>query len=245
MTALQTNLEAYARYAAAHQITGAAEPGTLTATNWTSLKFSEPPSASAETLGSGIFVFDSSLISQTELARAAHLDVEVLATWATDLLQPYDPPSSRPFQIIDERRDEEQKVSELVTFIRRSINLPFARRVANRLDQLIRISEEEAPNQSAISSDSLRTFVRLLRNSPDLSEPGVVLTPSGNIRAEWRAAQNKLCAAEFLPDGKVHFVVFAPDIHDAQETIRLSGIALVESFLSAVEPYGADAWLKR
>ncbi len=170
-------------------------------------------------------------------------------TWATraaNVWRPDDAPISSPFQTIYERRSEAEKVSELIGLIRRSDELPFAKRLARRLKELVHIAQEEAPDQSEMSSVSLRTLFRLLKYHPDLSKPSVVLTPSGNILAEWRAAPNKLCAAEFLGGGRVHFVVFTPDTRDPRETIRLSGVALpVEDFVSAVEPHGAGVWMRR
>ncbi len=96
-----------------------------------------------------------------------------------------------------------------------------------------------------MSSESLLMFFGFLRMHTEFAEPGVVLTPSGNIRVQWRAAPNELCAAEFLGDGRVNFVVFAPDPHDPHQTIRLSGIALpVEDFMVAVYRYGARRWME-
>jgi len=167
-------------------------------------------------------------------------------SWTVSTRYPDDALISSPFQTIDERRSEAEKVFELIGLIRRSDDLPFARRLARRLEDLVRIAQEEAPDQSEISSESLRMFYGFVRGHTEFSEPGVVLTPSGNIRAQWRAAPNELCAVEFLRDKRVNFVVFAPDLHDPHQTNRLSGIALpVEDFMGAVGRYGAGRWMGR
>ncbi len=237
MTLSETDLDAYGRYVTARKFAGAVGVVGSTAAD---LRYAEPEvSPTALVKGQVYSTGDMELL--TGLHRAV--------TWTTraaNVPRPDDAPISSPFQTIDERRSEAEKVSELIELIRRSDELPFARAVAKRLVELVHIAQEEAPDQSEISSESLRTFFRLLRDHPDLSEPGVVLTPSGNIQAQWRAAPNKLCAVEFMGDGRVRFVVFAPGTGDPPQTIRISGIALpVEDFMSAIEPYGADTWMGR
>jgi hypothetical protein len=73
----------------------------------------------------------------------------------------------------------------------------------------------------------------------------VVLTPTGYVRAEWRAGPNRLCGVEFLPDAKVRFVVFAPDIEEPDKTIRVSGIAPVDSLFRVIEPFRISGWMER
>ena len=237
MTALQANLEAYGRYAAAHRLAAAQEAVATTDSDVRLMESEESPTALVEGK-----VYTAETIEMLLAVSEAATSV----TWTANIPSPDDAPISSPFQTIDERRSEAEKVSELIGLIRMSGELPFANRLARRLADLVRIAQEEEPDQSEISSESLRMFFRFLRGHTDLSEPGVVLTPLGNIRMQWRAAPNKLCAAELLRDGRVNFVVFAPDPHDPHQTIRLSGIALpVEDLMSAVERYGADKWMER
>ncbi len=236
MTALQANLDAYGRYAAAHRLAAAQGAVATTGSDLRLVEREESPTALV-----GVRAFVAAVNEELLAAHKAATSV----TWTANIPSPDDAPISSPFQTIDERRSEAVKVSEIIGLIRRSDELPFARRLARRLEDLVRIAQEEEPDQSEISSESLRMFFRFLRGHTDLCEPGVVLTPSGNIRIQWRAAPNKLCAAEFLRDGRVNFVVFAPDPHDPHQTIRLSGIALpIEDFMGAVDRYGARRWME-
>jgi hypothetical protein len=120
--------------------------------------------------------------------------------------------------------------------------IPFAERLANRLEYLVEASQEEYPYQSPISSESLRWFVYLLISTPNLVYPDVVLSPSGNIRVEWHAARNRHFAIEFSPDGNARFVVFAPDSKHPMKTSRFSGIVSVEALIETVRPYGVLKW---
>ena len=236
MTALQADLEVYGRYAAARRLAAARGAVATTGSDLGDVEREESPTA---LVGGKAYVGEV-----IEKLLATHHEAATSVAWTAYIPSPDDAPISSPFHAIDERRSEAEKVSELIGLIRRSDELPSARRLARRLEDLVRIAQEEEPDQSEISSESLRMFFRFLRAHTDLSEPGVVLTPSGNIRMQWRAALNKFCAAEFLGDGRVNFVVFAPDPHDPHQTLRLSGIALpVEDFMVAVDHYGADRWM--
>lgn len=163
------------------------------------------------------------------------------------LYLPNEPNKSREiagelFDQLEEQRSDENKIVELISYIRSQKRIPFAERLANRLEYLVEASQEEYPYQSPISSESLRWFVYLLISTPNLVYPDVVLSPSGNIRVEWHAARNRHFAIEFSPDGNARFVVFAPDSKHPMKTSRFSGIVSVEALIETVRPYGVLKW---
>jgi hypothetical protein len=133
-------------------------------------------------------------------------------------------------------------VAGLILNVREQFKGEFAERLAKRLDYLAKLNEEESPKQAPIAPESLQDFVAFLESTPKLVYPDVVLTPSGNIQAEWRKGKNRHFAVEFAGSGDVHFVVFAPDPKDPYKTIRASGMATVASLLDIVCPYGVDSW---
>lgn len=133
-------------------------------------------------------------------------------------------------------------IAELILHVRERFEAEFAERLAKRLDYLAKISQEEFPEQAPIAPESLRDFVAFLESTPKLVYPGVVLTPSGNIQAEWRKGKNRHFAVEFVGSGDVHFVVFAPDPKDPYKTIRASVMATVASLTDTIRPYGVDSW---
>ena len=248
MTALQADLEVYGRYAAARRLAAARGAVATTGSDVRLVEHEESPTALVEgrvyTAEAIEMLLAAGFQPAPYQADKAWVSAATSVTWTANIPSPDDAPISSPFHAIDERRSEAEKVSELIGLILRSDELPFARRLARRLAELVRIAREEEPDQSEISSESLRMFFGFLRGHTVFSEPGVVLTPSGNIRSQWRGVPNELCVAEFLGDERVNFVIFAPDPQDPDQTIRLSGIALpVEDFMVAVDRYGADRWM--
>jgi hypothetical protein len=131
---------------------------------------------------------------------------------------------------------------ELISYVRERLDVPFAQRLAKRLDYLVETSQEEYPHQAPMVPQSLQDFIDYLQSVPNLTYPNVVLTPNGNIRAEWHKARNNHFAVEFIGDGDVRFVVFAPDLKHPEKTTRVSGLTSTDSLMPAVQPYGVLDW---
>lgn len=137
----------------------------------------------------------------------------------------------------------ETTLSELILGIRTSAEIPFAKRLAERLEELVEISEEEFPEQEPMSSRSLQDFIEFIRSVPDMAYPDIVLSYEGNVCAEWTQNRNKHFALEFLGDREVDFVIFAPDRKKRYKTNRVSGISTLDSLLENVHPYGVFDWI--
>ncbi len=139
-------------------------------------------------------------------------------------------------------QQRDSTVDELIAQARK-LNMPFAGQLAKRLEYLAETSLEEYPDQAPISPQSLRSFIDFVRSIPNLVFPTVVLTPAGNIRAEWTKTRNKHLAIEFLPNGDVRFVVFVPDPKKPYKTARVSGLSTIDSIIRFVHPYGVLQWV--
>ncbi len=113
--------------------------------------------------------------------------------------------------------------SDLISFVRNHLRLAYSGSLANRLEYLREASIEEAPEQAPVSVDSLQSFISFIRSSK-LAEPELVLTYTGNIRAEWHKSRKEHFSVEFLPNGQVRYVVFARDPDHATRTDRASGL---------------------
>ncbi len=132
--------------------------------------------------------------------------------------------------------------TELIMFIRNHIDAPFSASIANRLEYLLSASVREGEGQVVLSSDSLRGFISLIQKETNLVEPDLVLSFSGNIRAEWRRSRKEHFAAEFLPDGQVRYVVFSYDEEHISRIDRVTGLVSVGSLMRKVEPFRVLSW---
>ena len=132
--------------------------------------------------------------------------------------------------------------SDLVSFVRNHVRLEYSASLANRLDNLREASIEEAPEQAPISVNSLQSFVSFIAREATLAQPEVVLTYTGNIRAEWHKSRKEHFSVEFLPNGQVRYVVFTRDPNYATRIDRATGLVSAETLMDKVKPFNVLAW---
>lgn len=140
--------------------------------------------------------------------------------------------------------DPEISLSDLITRFRQLPKIDFAERIAIRLNYLLEVSREEQPEQAPPAAASLQGFLAFLFKNPDLAYPDLVLTPDGNVRAQWRRGPRQHFAVEFLEDEDVRFVIFAPDPKHPYKTARVSGTATVDSVMGQARYYQVLDWAR-
>ena len=132
--------------------------------------------------------------------------------------------------------------SDLISFVRNHLRSAHASSIASRLEYLRKASIEEAPEQAPISAQSLQGFISFIQREKNLAEPDIVITYAGNIRAEWHQSRKEHFAVEFLPTGKVRYVVFSPDPNHPSRTDRTSGVVSAETLMVKVRPFNVLSW---
>ncbi len=137
----------------------------------------------------------------------------------------------------------ETSLSKLILGIRTSNDIPFSNKLADRLEELREISEEEFPEQEPLSTRSLEDFLEFIRSISNIVYPDIILTYKGNVRAEWTQSRNRHFAVEFLGGHETRFVVFAPDQKTPYKTNRVSGLSTLSSLLEIIRPYGVFDWI--
>lgn len=159
-----------------------------------------------------------------------------------------DPPfhvSESPFDVLDGKLADQEKIRRLINYVRDESKIQFAEELAARLDFLYEAAKEEEPDEVPISLESLSNFIGFLQKTPNLRYPSVVLTPSNEISAQWRAAPNRHFAVVFLPTGETRFVIFTPNPGDPDKIDRLSGITSVDSLMETAQPHRVLDWASR
>ena len=195
----------------------------LTATNLEPIDWTEPQAWLRKKF-MGVRSHQSPITTEHELEEEASID-----------------PTS-PFEAIEDRLSEDEKVYEIIKFLNDQINLTFSKQLANRIQFLIEASKEEYPDEVAILPESLKNFVSFLQSVPNFRYPDVVLSPVKNICTQWRTAPNRHFSVEFLPTGDVRFVIFSPDPMHPDKTNRISGIVSVDSLMRTAQPHGIQSW---
>jgi len=155
----------------------------------------------------------------------------------------FDVPES-PFDALDEKLSSEEKIRRLIDYIRNKSDIQFAPELAARLEFLHQAVMED-PDEALISPESLSNFIGFLQEAPNLRYPDIVLTPSNEIRAQWRTAPNRHFAVVFLPTGETRYVIFTPNLRDPDKIDRLSGTTSMDTLMETAEPHRVLDWASR
>lgn len=153
--------------------------------------------------------------------------------------------SDSPFDELDEKMTDEEQIKKLIDYVREGSKIKFAHELAVRLNFLYEVVNEDPDedlDEVPISIESLRNFISFLQNATNLKYPNVVLTPSNEIRAQWRTAANRHFAVVFLPTEEARFVIFTPNPKDPDKIDRLSGITSVDSLMETIRPHRVLEW---
>ncbi len=150
-----------------------------------------------------------------------------------------------PFDVLDEKLAYDEKIRKIVNYLSNESNIQFAQKLASRLNFLYETAKEGAPDEVPILPESLSNFIAFLEKTPNLKYPDVVLTPSNEIRAQWRTAPNRHFAVVFLLTGETRFVIFTPNLRDPDKIDRLSGMTSVDTLMDVAQAYRVLDWASR
>lgn len=137
---------------------------------------------------------------------------------------------------------DDESVEEIIWHAGTTLSVRYRTRLVSRLCELQKAVQEEESDSRGISAKSLQHFIELLKANPALRCPAISATPERNIYASWKSGSDRIFSINFLPDGKVRFVIFCPNDKHPGQTIRLSGIATVDVIISVAAPHGVLNW---
>jgi hypothetical protein len=146
-----------------------------------------------------------------------------------------------PFDELYERLPDEDKINRSLVSIKYNKNISYAERLADRLRDLYE-SVLEDPDEEPLTPGSLINFIYFLSETPGLRYPDVSLTPTNEIRAQWRTASNRHFAVSFSSMGDARFVIFKPNSDDPDRIDRFSGITSIATLIETTRPHRVLEW---
>ena len=146
-----------------------------------------------------------------------------------------------PFDELYERLPDEDKINRSLVSIKYNKNISYAQRLADRLRDLYE-SVLEDPDEEPLTPGSLINFIHFLSETPGLRYPDVSLTPTNEIRAQWRTAPNRHFAVSFSSMGDARFVIFKPNSDDPDRIDRFSGITSIATLIETTRPHRVLEW---
>jgi hypothetical protein len=149
-----------------------------------------------------------------------------------------------PYQLFLRNLETSSPFDTLLTFVRHGLIRENGDRLAERLVELKHdLAEDE--DEVNLSTASLLGLIRFLKDNPRLRDPGLVVSNTGNIRAEWHRSWNQHFVVEFMSSTEARFVVFVADEHAEKKVARISGRCSIDSLMKHAMPHGISAWAVR
>jgi len=106
--------------------------------------------------------------------------------------------------------------------------------------ELVEFLEKFEDKDDPFNRASVDACQRFLNANEDLTSPDIVASPNGTIICQWRKDENRNLTIEFLKDGSVHFVLFAPK---GSKTIRVQLSCSLDEVRQKIKPFGAESWV--
>ncbi|MGZ9108275.1 MAG: hypothetical protein ACXW4B_05585 [Micavibrio sp.] len=147
----------------------------------------------------------------------------------------YDEPS--PFEVL-----KKVQAAKRLTLRKKMERLdhPWIQKLISRIDQLIRMLDEEQPEDKQVLPTSYQGLYNFLSHHDDLLYPSLTVSSSGNLRAQWTASKEQHLVLEFLSADLLKFVLFAPDPIRPYQTARISGTTSINGIFPAISAYGTN-----
>jgi hypothetical protein len=115
---------------------------------------------------------------------------------------------------------------------------PSREAIQRRLTSLWAAAKLEASEGGVpLSITSVEDFARFFSRFPNVAMPDLVMTPAGNLRAEWQGPRGQFLGVEFKGSNSTRYVLFAKDPADPTQLTRLSQSISTHGLFSALGVY--------
>lgn len=115
--------------------------------------------------------------------------------------------------------------------------------IAERLEGLLEDFQEDCSR--SLNPESLRTFLTLLIQHPDLKRPSITAADSGNLVVEWKSEDKmRFLGLQMLPMHQVRFVAYSPDARNPHFKKHSSGVTSVDQLFVDLASYDVLSWAR-
>jgi len=150
--------------------------------------------------------------------------------------------TTSPWPLFLRNLDEQTPFENLLAYLHYGLSREDGDKLAERLCEL-RIDLLEDEGSPELSIRSVLGLIKFLRLNPSVSDPGLSVSSSGNIRAEWHQSWRQHFVCEFSSDTDARFVIFVQDPNVPTKTLRLSATCSIESVIEQALPHGIATWV--
>lgn len=168
--------------------------------------------------------------SEFERHQISAFEKEYPRVWSFNIVQ-------SAFERIDRDRDYDAKLAEICESFSRDLGSQLGEWMASRISTLAKIEDDD---DVVLNLESVGCLFRFLAQNKKMRRPALGVTPSGSIYAQWRKTANNKFSVEFLPDGRVYFVLFVPSQVEIAHINRVTGLEFVDSVIGNLNQYEVE-----
>lgn len=145
------------------------------------------------------------------------------------------------FAEFDAIKSDDRSIRACIERIRGMDTLPYAARLAARLDDLLEGYKEDMDGR-VFSIDSLRSLVTFLQSVPELRYPSITLTRGGDFFLSWKQGRTHVFSAQFLRSKQVSFAIFKPNPGLVGQHDQFSGCTALTSINNIIRQFNVMEW---
>jgi len=134
------------------------------------------------------------------------------------------------------------EIERLIRDIRGDQLISHSGEIADRLDWLHRMDDDDLAGAGHLDVRSLRLFVASLRTIGSRRIPKISLSSAGFLYASWRDGEN-LFSVHYLPDGEVKWVHFRPAVGVLGIKEREYGLSSVDQLAEKMTQLRVSEWV--
>lgn len=166
-------------------------------------------------------------------------DIPISSGWQSEIAINTTRPCDTSMAKYSMTASDYQNVREtLLYFARSNQEIVEKTRTLSRLTELNEMCRNE-PDDQPLNAKSVLACLFFLSDNIDLRYPDITASPDGTVVCRWKKDRHRNLTIEFLPDWKLHFVIFAPS---SDGTIRISGRDSMTAFRERIKPYKTETW---
>lgn len=145
------------------------------------------------------------------------------------------------FDELQKLRADETRFRALILGLRAQTTIRERDSIAERLEILLEDYQDDYGR--SLDAESLRTFIALLLQHPQLRRPAITAAENGNLFVEWKTEDRKrFLGLQMLPMNQARFVAFRPDAKHPHLRNSSSGVTSIDQLFADLASYDILAW---
>lgn len=151
--------------------------------------------------------------------------------------------SAAAFDELQKLRADETPFRSVLRQLRARTSIHAGSTIADRLETLLEDFQDDYGR--SLNPESLRAFIALLVQHPDLKRPVITASDTGNLSVEWKSEdKERFLGLQVLPTHQVRYVAYCPDARNPRLRKYSSGLTSADQLFVDLASYDVLSWAR-